>query len=85
MLESTARHSRVDVDLGVVIREDRGGDRREVALRGVGRLEDLVSELELDRATQSGELAFRCPSPNEIVERIEQGLFVQRGERVPVA
>src|SRR5437899_670982 len=53
----------------MVVGEDRGGHSRQLDLRGVGRLEDLVAELKLDRASQRRELASRRPGADEIVER----------------
>src|SRR5260370_130610 len=84
-VRTSAADTRVDVTLGVVVGEDRRGDSREVDLGRVGRLEDLVAELELDRAPESRELAARGARAHEIVERVEEWFLVQGRERVPVA
>src|SRR6267378_7493748 len=57
--EAAARDARVDVDRGMVVREDRRRIAREFAFGGVRGHEDLVSKLQLDRASQGGELALR--------------------------
>src|SRR5256885_896627 len=85
VIEPAACDPRIDVHLGMVVGQDRGGDGREVDLCRIGRLEDLVPELQLDRAPEGSELAPWSAGSNEIVEGVEQRLFVERGERVPVA
>src|SRR5439155_13744233 len=75
MLEPTAGDAGVDVHVGVVVGEDRGGHGREVDLCRICRLKDLVPELELDRAPQSRELATRRTRTHEVVERIEERLL----------
>ena len=84
-LEAAARRPCIHVDVGVVVRKDRGGRARELALHRVDALEDLVPELELDRTPQRGKLAFGCARSHQIVERVEQRLLVEGGECMPVA
>src|SRR2546422_1073337 len=82
---STAELRTGERSLGHARHREARGDAREVDLCRVRRLKDLVAELELDRAPQRRELASRRAGAHEIVERVEQRLLVQRGERVPIA
>ena len=59
--------------------------RGQLDLRRVDRGEDLVPELQLDRAPERRELALRRAKALQIVERLEDRLLVERGERAPVA
>src|SRR5258708_10773881 len=63
-------------------RELRG---RELDLRRVDGGEDLVAELQLDRAPQGGQLALRRTEALQVVQRFEDRLLVQRRERAPIA
>ena len=68
-----------------MIGQDRRGHGGQLAFRGVDGLEDLVPELQLDRAPERSQLALRRSGPHEVIERVEQRLLVQSGERMPVA
>src|SRR5258708_38672614 len=65
--------------------EERELRRRELDLRRIHRREDLVAELQLDRAAQRGQLALRRTERLQIIERLEDRPLVQRGQRAPIA
>src|SRR4029077_18146225 len=73
----------VDLDRAPVEAEERELRRGELNLRRVDGGEDLVAELQLDRAAQRSELALGRAEGLEVVERLEDRLLVERRQRAP--